>query len=82
MQIIKKSKLKKLKECRKACERIYAAMVAVNEDEHGNVIPYNDDKLHKTILDALADAGYGKVNKRVVGVAEWKYDFPWELDGR
>jgi len=82
MEIIKKSKLKQLKACRRACQRIYEAMTVVAEDDHGNVTPFRWDHIHKDILAALADAGYGKVHKKIVGIDEWEYDFPWEWEIR
>lgn len=78
MKIIKNSKLKQLKACRRACKTIFALMNSI-EDEHGNVKPYRWDNVHEEIFKALEEAGFRRA-KYFIGVADWKYDFPWELD--
>ena len=78
MQIIKKSKLKKLKAYRKACQRIYDLMSNIPEDKHGNASPYRWDKVHKDILDTLKEAGCGEA--KVIGIEEWT--LPWPVEER
>lgn len=77
MIIIKKSKLKKLKACKRACKRIYEAMNEAPDDEHGNASPYRWDKTHKEILEALEEAGYGaEHHNNIVGFDSWTP--PWD----
>lgn len=80
MEIIKKTKLKQLKACRKACQRIYELLNTATEDKHGNVISYRHDKTKKEILNILAEAGYGKMP--TVEVEGWEYDYPWDLEAK
>ena len=82
MLIIKKSKMKKLKACRKACKKIYELMMSAGEDEHGNVTAYRWDKIHKEILDALKDAGFGTDHLKIVGIDDWEYQLPWPVKRR
>lgn len=82
MEIIKKSKLKKLKACRRACKEIYELMLAVDEDEHGNVKAYKWDKTHKEIMEILKDAGYGRDHHKIVGIDDWEYELPWPVEKR
>lgn len=80
MEIIKKKKLKQLKACRKACQRIYDILTESKEDEHGNIIPYRDDKAKKEILEVLNEAGFGQQTE--TGFEDWEYPLPWPVERR
>lgn len=62
--------LEHLKQCEKACRKIFDLMTQPVEDEHGNMSPYRWDKVHKEILNTLEDVGYKR---------EWVYDIPWKV---
>lgn len=83
MQIIKKKKLKRLKACKRACNLIYEVIQESKEDHHGNVIPYQNDKIIRDILDILENVNVG-VEKPVIAATmdDFDYQLPWPVGER
>lgn len=82
MEIIKKKKLKRLKACRSACQRIYEIITESPEDEHGNIKAFPHDKQKDQILTVLRAAGFGVGHKKIVGIDDFDYEVPWPVRKR